>query len=216
MTARVLRESFTRNGSRRRSLFISAIVALWMATSLPAAPIAMPMSPAASAGRVVHAVAHHRHPVALGLDGAHELHLVLRQALALGFLAADLRAPRAWPPAGGRRRPSRCAARRWPSVPPAIRAPRRGSGPASPPSRCTGRRAPRRSGSSLRSRSGPPTSGNPPSRRCPCSHWARPTSTLAPPTSAFTPRPAVSAKSFGSASGTPASPANWASALAVG
>ena len=50
MTARVLRESFTKNGSRRRSLFINAIVALWMATSLPAAPIAMPMSPAASAG----------------------------------------------------------------------------------------------------------------------------------------------------------------------
>ena len=50
MTARVLRESFTRNGSRRRSLFISAIVALWMATSLPAAPMAIPISPAASAG----------------------------------------------------------------------------------------------------------------------------------------------------------------------
>ena len=50
MTARVWRESLTRNGSRRRSLFISAIVALWMATSLPAAPMAMPRSPAASAG----------------------------------------------------------------------------------------------------------------------------------------------------------------------
>ena len=50
LARRVLRESFTRNGNRRRSLFISAIVALWIATSLPAAPIAMPISPAESAG----------------------------------------------------------------------------------------------------------------------------------------------------------------------
>jgi hypothetical protein len=37
-------------GTRRRSLLISATEALWIATSLPAAPIAMPESPAASAG----------------------------------------------------------------------------------------------------------------------------------------------------------------------
>ena len=91
MTVRVLRESLTRKGSRRRSLFISAMVALWMATSLPAAPIAMPMSPAASAGRIVHAVADHGHLVALGLDGAHKIHLVLRQTIALGLFAADFR-----------------------------------------------------------------------------------------------------------------------------
>ena len=50
ITLRAMREIFTRNGNRRRSLFISAIVAELIATSLPAAPIAMLISPAASAG----------------------------------------------------------------------------------------------------------------------------------------------------------------------
>ena len=112
MTARVLRESFTRNGSRRRSLFMSAIVALWMATSLPAAPIAMPMSPAASAGRVVHAVADDCDLVAFRFHGADKFHLGLRQTITLGLLRNQSPPRHAWRRAGGRRKSSRCAARR--------------------------------------------------------------------------------------------------------
>src|SRR5437868_6576104 len=79
MTVRVLRESFTKNGSRRRSLFISAIVALWIATSLPAAPIAMPMSPAAGAKQQVET---------LGLVQIHRLKEIIRHAIVLEPLRA--------------------------------------------------------------------------------------------------------------------------------
>jgi len=51
----------------------------------------MPMSPAAQRRRVVHAVADDRDLVALDLHGADKFHLVLRQTVALRFLAADLR-----------------------------------------------------------------------------------------------------------------------------
>ena len=53
-------------------------------------------------------------------------------------------------------------------------------------------------------------------RRCPSAIARGRPKQFAPLTCALMPRPAVSAKSFGSASGTPASSANCASALAVG
>ena len=50
MIALVLRDRTIRKGTRRRSLVMSAMLALLMAMSLPMAPMAMPRSPAASAG----------------------------------------------------------------------------------------------------------------------------------------------------------------------
>src|SRR6266567_3411171 len=45
--------------------------------------------PGSQRGRVIDAIAHHRNLVAFGFYTPHELDLVLRQALAFGFLAAD-------------------------------------------------------------------------------------------------------------------------------
>ena len=43
-------------------------------------------------GRVVYAITNHSYLVALGLHGAHEVHFVLRQTFAFGFLATNLAA----------------------------------------------------------------------------------------------------------------------------
>src|ERR1700744_2679486 len=41
-------------------------------------------------GGIIHTVTDHRHLVALGFHGPDKFNLVLRQAIALGFFAADL------------------------------------------------------------------------------------------------------------------------------
>src|SRR2546422_11631084 len=45
--------------------------------------------PGSQRGRVIDAIAHHRDLVAFGFYTPHEFDLVLRQALAFGFLTAD-------------------------------------------------------------------------------------------------------------------------------